>query len=214
MVIDVLRAFTLAALALDAGARAVRCVATVAEALAERAAHPGSLAMGEVDHGRLVPGFDLGNSPTALAEVDVAGRLLIHLSSAGTQGLVAAAGRAQDLFAASFVCAGATARAVAALAPDEVTFVLSGVDFRDGDEDRACADYLAALLQGDAVEPEPYLLRVRSADAARAFAVGNSMFPASDVEHAVRLDAVGFALRARVGEQHPTLVRHELPIAA
>jgi phosphosulfolactate phosphohydrolase-like enzyme len=36
VVVDVLRAFTVAALALDLGATAVRCVRTVEEALAER----------------------------------------------------------------------------------------------------------------------------------------------------------------------------------
>ena len=214
VVVDVLRAFTVAALALDAGARAVRCVRTVDEALVERAANPGSLAMGEVN-GRRVPGFDLGNSPTELAGADLEGRLLVQRTSAGTQGLVGAAGSAAVLFAASFVCAGATARAVAAVQPVDVTFVLTGVDERNGDEDRACADYIAALLTGGDADPEPYLRRVRASDAAQAFTGNNdSDFPVSDLEHAIRLDAVDVALRADVRGAHPTLTAYTPPARA
>jgi 2-phosphosulfolactate phosphatase len=205
VVIDVLRAFTVGALALGAGARAIRCVATVEEALRLREEHPGSLAMGEHHHGRRVPGFDLGNSPTELATADVEGRLLIHRTSAGTQGLVGAAAGAAQLFAASFVCAGATARAVAALTPEGVTFVSTGVDHRDGDEDLACAEYIAALLTSGDVDPQPYLARVASSDAAQAFLGDDADFPASDLDHAVRLDAVDFALRADVDQGRPTL---------
>jgi 2-phosphosulfolactate phosphatase len=51
VVIDVIRAFSTAAYAFDAGASAIYLVATVDEALAFKAAHPDVLAMGE-DHGR------------------------------------------------------------------------------------------------------------------------------------------------------------------
>jgi 2-phosphosulfolactate phosphatase len=205
VVVDVLRAFTLAALALARGATAIRCVATVEEALAERAANPGSLAMGEVG-GRRVEGFDLTNSPTDLAGFDVDGRLLVHRTTSGTQGVVAAAPRATALYAASFVCAGATARAVAATAPAEVTFVLTGVDHRDGDEDRACADYIAAVLQGADPDPQPYLARVAASDAGRMFVPDDDAdFPAGDLDHATALDAVDFAMPAEVEDGHPTL---------
>jgi 2-phosphosulfolactate phosphatase len=207
VVVDVLRAFTTAALALARGAVAVRCVATVDEALAERAAHPGSLVLGEVG-GRPVDGFDLSNSPAAMAGADVAGRLLVHRSTAGTQGIVAAASRADALYAASFACAGATAAAVAAHRPAGVTFVLTGVDERDGDEDRACAEYVAALLRGEQPDPAPYLARVAASDAGRRFAAADDPdFPPADLGPATDLDAVPFAMRARFESGHPTLRR-------
>lgn len=208
VVIDVLRAFTVAALALAAGASAIRCVRTVDEALTVRDDHPRALAMGEHNHGRKVPGFDLGNSPTELAGIDVATRLLVHRTSAGTQGLVASAGNADHLFAASFVCAAATARAVLELNPDDVTFVATGVDHRDGDEDIACAEYIAAMLTGAAPDPDAYLRRVLESDAAKAFRKDDADFPEADLHEAVRLDAVGFALRAQVDYGQVTLVAY------
>ena len=228
VVIDVLRAFTLSALALHAGAREIRCVRSVEDAFAERAAAPpGTLIMGEAGT-RAVEGFDLENSPTQLLELDVRDRVLVHRSSAGTQGIVAAAPVAEHLFAASFVCAGATAAALRALDPDEVTFVLTGADHRDGDEDRACADYVTALVlaggdggdvgerarhvdrrrgrvpaDGGAVDPAPYLERVRRSDTGRMFLdPARPDLPLSDVEHAVRVDAVPFALRVDVDRGH------------
>ena len=206
VVIDVLRAFTVAALALDAGATAIRCVATIDDALAFRDANAGTLAMGERD-GRPVPGFDLANSPSGLQRVEVRGRTLVHRTTAGTQGLVAAAPSASELYAASFVCAGATARAIRLLDPAEVTFVATGVDYRDGDEDIACAEYIAALLGDSSVAAGPYLDRVAASDAAQPFLKGDADFPEADLALAVRLDAVDFALRADVGSGVPVLRR-------
>ena len=204
VIIDVLRAFTTAAHALGAGAAEVVCVGSVADALAERERWPGSLVMGEVG-GRPVDGFDLSNSPSALSRVDVRGRTLIQRTSAGTQGVVGSVA-ATALFATSFACAAGTARAVAALRPDRVTFVATGVDDRDGEEDLACADYLAALLSGPPLDPAPYLARVRGSDAARPFLAGDDPdFPGTDVEAACQVDVVDFALRAHLEGGRPVL---------
>ena len=210
VIVDVLRAFTTAAHALAAGAVEIVCVGTVAHAFAERERRPGSLVMGEVG-GRPVDGFDLSNSPAALRTADLRGRSLIQRTSAGTQGVVGSVG-ATALFAASFACAGATARAVAALQPAAVTFVATGVDDRDGDEDVACADYLTALLGGSQPDPSPFLARVRGSDAAQRFLSGDDPdFPAADVEAACRLDVVDVALRADIEQDRPILRPHRPP---
>src|SRR5689334_4784583 len=79
--IDVIRAFTTAAHAFAAGAREIFLVGTVEEALAFKAQYPGVLAMGEA--GGLRPaGFDLSNSPVQAARADLAGRTLVHRTSA------------------------------------------------------------------------------------------------------------------------------------
>src|SRR5262245_65749319 len=85
VVIDVIRAFTTAAFAFDAGARDIALTGEVDEALALRARFPGALAMGEVG-GLMIPGFDFGNSPADLAALDPRGRPMIQAHTAGTQG--------------------------------------------------------------------------------------------------------------------------------
>ena len=135
-------------------------VGTVEQALDLRARFPGALAIGEVD-GYPIDGFDFGNSPSALLGQNLAGRRLIQRTSAGTQGLVRSL-KAETLFAGSLVCAAATARAIARSAPDSVTLVATGVfPGRDGDEDIACADYLAALLRGEPIDTAALVRRVR-----------------------------------------------------
>ncbi|HSG66484.1 MAG TPA: 2-phosphosulfolactate phosphatase, partial [Gammaproteobacteria bacterium] len=99
VVIDVLRAFTTAAFAFERGAREIVLVATVDEAFALRGRIPGSLLIGEVG-GLPIDGFDLPNSPTAVAAADLDGRRLILRTSSGTQGVVRAE-RAEHLLGAS-----------------------------------------------------------------------------------------------------------------
>jgi 2-phosphosulfolactate phosphatase len=199
VVIDVLRAFTTACWALHLGATRILAVDDPDHALALRARIEGALAAGEQD-GRQLPGFDLGNSPSALAGVDLAGRTLVHRTSAGTQGLARTTGSGLVL-AASFVNAAATVRALAAAAPREVTFVITGASLgRDGDEDLACAQLIAARLEGTDPDPGPYLTRVASSTAGRMFADGLDWAPEADLRLACELDRFDTALRARPHE--------------
>jgi 2-phosphosulfolactate phosphatase len=162
VVIDVVRAFTTAAYALAAGAQDIVLAGTVEEALALRVSNPAARVMGEVG-GLPPPGFDYGNSPRELSAADLAGRRLVQRTSAGTQGIVRSQ-NASVLLAASFVCAGATARYIRQQSQHSVTFVVTGFHGElGGDEDQACAEYIAALLRGQGPEPGPYLERVDAA---------------------------------------------------
>ncbi len=73
------------------------------EALALQKVIPGALVMGEVNGYKPEP-FDLSNSPGALWDMNLADKVLIQRTSAGSQGLVRAI-HAETLFAASFVVA-------------------------------------------------------------------------------------------------------------
>jgi hypothetical protein len=115
-VIDVFRAFTTAAVALANGASKIVMVRSVEEALALREAGLGQMCMGEV-RGRAPPGFDYGNSPFEISSVDLHGKTIIQRTSAGTQGIVEAATRADRLYAASLVTAEATVRAFSRARP-------------------------------------------------------------------------------------------------
>jgi 2-phosphosulfolactate phosphatase len=124
-VIDVLRAFTTAAVALARGAARIVMVAEVEDALALRQRGLGAICMGEVG-GHAPPGFDYGNSPHELSSADVAGKTIIQRTSAGTQGIVAAARQAESLYAAALVTARATAQALRTSGPRVVSLVAMG----------------------------------------------------------------------------------------
>jgi 2-phosphosulfolactate phosphatase len=192
VVIDVLRAFTTAAVAFAAGASEVIPVASVADALRLRQVFPDALLMGEVD-GRPIDGFDFENSPAALLHEDLRGRRLIQRTSAGTQGLTRSVA-AEHLFAASLVCAAATARHLARIGKP-ITLVATGVYIgRDGDEDQACGDYIEAALTGAALDRASIVQRVRDSQAGRQFDVTE---PAAvrDIELCCEIDRFDFALQ-------------------
>jgi 2-phosphosulfolactate phosphatase len=199
IVVDVIRAFTVAAYAFAAGAREVLLVGTEEEALALRDRFPGAWAMGEVD-GLKPEGFDLGNSPVALAGRDLSGRRLIQRTSAGTQGVVCSSPGADTLLACSLCCASATARYVLECAPETVSFVITGIHAgaqeNDGDEDLACADYVEALLGGKAPDIGPVVQRVLDSYVARMFHdPARPEFPAADLKYCVDVDRFDFAMR-------------------
>ena len=77
IVIDVIRAFSVAAYAVAGGAHRLWMVRTVEEAFALRQREPQALLAGEVG-GRLLPGFDFNNSPSLMATAGVDRRLLIQ----------------------------------------------------------------------------------------------------------------------------------------
>jgi 2-phosphosulfolactate phosphatase len=157
VVIDVIRAFTTAAFAFDAGAQAILPVNTIAEALALRKRFPHSLVMG-ADKDRFPPaGFDFGNSPAALIGRDFHGRCVIQYTTNGTRGIVRSE-RAETLLAGSFVCARATAEHIKQLSPGEITFVITGAER----EDRDCAEYIAGLLGEEMPDVAKRLERLRT----------------------------------------------------
>src|SRR5438874_1974411 len=114
IVIDVIRAFSVAAYALAGEVRGLWLVRTVEEAFILKDLMPHTLLSGEVD-GRLIPGFDFDNSPSRMARANIRGQLLIQRTSAGTQGAINATG-ATHLLLNSLVNASATARYAKTLA--------------------------------------------------------------------------------------------------
>ena len=156
VVIDVIRAFTNAAVAFSRGAKEIYPVSTVEEALKFKAETPNSLACGEV--GGLPPeGFDFGNSPTQTTELDLNGRIIVQRTGAGTQGIVRSV-KAKTMLAASLVVANATVKYIEKYVPESVTFVIAGQYAHEhGDEDLACAEYLEILLKGQQANPAQYV---------------------------------------------------------
>jgi 2-phosphosulfolactate phosphatase len=188
VVIDVLRAFTTAAFAFERGATEIVLVATVDEAFALRERFPESLLIGEVG-GLPIDGFDLPNSPTAVAGADLDGRRLILRTSSGTQGVVRVR-RAERLLGASLANAAATAQYIRRLAPAAVTFVETGIrDTGGGEEDTACADLIAGLVIGTSPALAHVQRRVRESRWAARFAdPAQPEFPESDLAHCLEVD--------------------------
>jgi 2-phosphosulfolactate phosphatase len=182
VVIDVLRAFTTAAFAFAAGIEEIEIVATVGEALAR----PG-FRMGEVD-GKLIPGFDHNNSPAGLVGRRLSGRAILR-TGAGAQCAVAAR-NAETLWLAALVNASATAGAIRG----DATLVVSGAP-DEGEEDRACALVIEAILRGDPPPIGEAIRMVRESRAARRHDGSDPDRPPADLDLACDADRFPFVMR-------------------
>ncbi len=203
-VIDVFRAFTTAAVALANGASHIVMVGTVEEAVALRTSGAADVCMGEV-RGRKPDEFDLGNSPFELLTVSLAGATIVQRTSAGTQGVVAAARGANRLYAASLVTASATARALHSGPPDHITLVAMGDNGTvRTDEDELCALHLRNLLEGRPGDPEAVRRVILAGGEAGRFRdpTRSHLLP-GDLEVALDIDRYGFAVRVRLEAGRP-----------
>jgi 2-phosphosulfolactate phosphatase len=209
VVIDVLRAFSTAAVAFGRGAREIFPVQDVADAFGRRTREPDLVLMGETDC-HPVPGFDLGNSPVAAAGFPFRGRRAVQRTTAGTRGLVCCA-EAPTLWAASFLVASATVAALEAAGAKRVAFIITGtVHYGSADEDLACAEWMAELLRGNRPPAGPYLQRVRNSVAAATFLdPGSPLHAPADVEFCARTDVFPFSMKAVAGPGTLVLRSHD-----
>jgi 2-phosphosulfolactate phosphatase len=207
IVIDVFRAFSAAAYALDAGATKILLTAEVDAARKLAATMPDSVLMGEVD-GMRPDDFKLGNSPGEIQANPhlVAGRTIVHRSSAGTQcALAALENGANPVYVSSFVVASATASAAIDL--PEVTIVASGLSgVVEAVEDTVCANLLGDLLLGSKVDLAASAEAVAATDRAQLLQSAAFAHP-DDVRLCGDVDRFSFAMLATTTEGVVTVHR-------
>jgi 2-phosphosulfolactate phosphatase len=185
VVIDVLRATTTLTVALASGARTVHAIETPEAARARAAHEPGALLCGERG-GRILPGFDLGNSPFEYTPERVGGRTLLFASTNGSVAM-ARAKSARRTWLGAFVNAAAVLDRLGD--GGDVVLVCAGKLGRFALEDAACAGYLAngLVARGARLEGAPARAAAgfapRDAGEVRAAVVGCS--------HARELSALG-----------------------
>ncbi|MGV9266077.1 2-phosphosulfolactate phosphatase [Kitasatospora sp. NPDC003701] len=192
VVVDVMRAFTVAAWAFAQGAEQIVLAESLDDARALKADHPDWVALKD---GPPAPGFDLVNSPGLLRSTDLGGRTVVQKTTAGTVGALAVKD-ASLVLCAGFVVAEATARLLRDRTSDSVTFVVTGEDGR-ADEDLACAQYIARRATGAGTDPAGFLRRAAESRAATELAEGvrQGVHP-DDIALCLELDRFPFAMVA------------------
>jgi len=196
VIIDVFRAFTVEAWLSHNRAGAIIPVGDIQTALDYRAAHPGTLLCGERG-GRKIDGFDFGNSPSAIEQADLAGKTVVHTTSAGTQGIANAHG-ADEIIGGALVNASAIARYIRQKNPDEVSLVCMGLAGKEEtEEDTLCARYIRSLLEGQPLadmDAEIDLLK-RTSGAKFFDPAQQDVFPEADFHLSTQVDRFDFVLR-------------------
>jgi 2-phosphosulfolactate phosphatase len=199
VVIDVFRAFTTAAYVMANGAQRIHPVATLDEAFALREAHPDWVLMGERE-GKPVPGFNYGNSPYLVRDVDFSGRVVVQSTSAGTQGIVNASG-ADEILPGSFVMADAMVDFIKARNPRVLSLVAMGAGGRErSPEDELLAEYIETRLEGGEPDFESMVKRIKAhPEGAKFFDPTRPEFPEGDFHCAMDLNRFKFCLRVVPG---------------
>jgi 2-phosphosulfolactate phosphatase len=145
VVIDVLRASTTIVAALSSGAREIIPVATVESAVKISGNLFGDvILLGGERNGRMIDGFNLGNSPPEYTTERVKGKAIIFSTTNGSQALVKAH-YARELYVCAFVNVGVVAEALRR-PPRDFIIVCAGNDGVLSMEDTVCAGMLIARV--------------------------------------------------------------------
>lgn len=112
-----------------------------------------------------MPGFDYGNSPSQIENVDFTGKTIIHTTSCGTQGIVNSI-NAKEIITGSLVNVHAIAKYIMQNNIDEISLLaLCRPGKHPFDEDLLCAKYIKSLLENtplDNIEEEIEKLKITS----------------------------------------------------
>ena len=146
VVIDVFRAFTVEPYLINNGAERLIPVGDIQTAYDYKKKDNNCILIGE-RNGIILPGFDYGNSPSQVENIDFFEKTVIHTTSCGTQGIVKSV-NAKEIITGSLVNAKAIARYITKNRIDEISLVaLCRTGELPADEDILCAKYLKGLLE-------------------------------------------------------------------
>jgi len=198
VIIDVFRAMTVEAYVIQNGAADLIPMGSIDEAYAYREAHPGTILMGERG-GAKCPGFDFGNSPSAVKDVDFTGKTVVHTTSAGTQGVANATG-ATEMLTGSLVNAKAIAEYIKNSGVEDVSLVCMGLaGVESTREDTLCAEYIKALVEGTPIDLQKGIRECKQTSGAKFFDPNDTIFPEEDFWLSVEADKFDFVLHVEEG---------------
>lgn len=195
VIIDVFRAFSLEAYLFSHGIEKIYPIGSIEEAFSLKKDNPDYLLIGERG-GKMVEGFDYGNSPSAFVGKKVYGKTTIHTTSAGTQGIVNAI-NAEEILVGSFVNARATAEYIRKRNPETVSLVCMGNEGKSPTgEDSLCAQYIRSLLIGEPMKDiDQLLLDLQHTAGLKFFDERQVIFPQPDFWMCIRRDIFPFVIK-------------------
>jgi len=202
IIIDVFRAFTVTPLFFHYGARGVILVDSPEEALSLKLDYGDVILSGEVNE-QLIPGFDMGNSPSEIIKKPRGffdGRIVFQRTTAGVRGVLSAIDHADMVILGSYVMAGAISKYLLSQnpQPDLITIVAMGSrGMVSSPEDEGCADYLEHLLAGQHYDHLEVLRNVIFNETAQKFLKGDKPYlPREDPFFCLQRDIFDFVLAA------------------
>jgi len=157
--------------------------------------NPDYILIGE-RQGKILPGFDYGNSPSQIENVDFTGKTVIHTTSAGTQG-IANAKNADVILTGSLVNAKAIAEYIKKKNFEDVSLVCMGLAGTSPiEEDTLCAEYIKSLLENNPIELIDRIKDLKKTSGAKFFDESKKdVFPEKDFYMSTDFDKFNFILK-------------------
>lgn len=195
VIIDVFRAFSTACYAFGANVQRIYPVGNLEKAYQLKQLHPEYILVGERNEQK-PEGFDFGNSPSQLLTGNLSGKIMVHTTSSGTQG-IANATQAGEILTGSFVNAQAIINYIRMTKPETVSLVCMGYSCQyPTDEDTLLAVYIKNELEGISNDFAAMVEKIRKGDGARFFAPEKQEWaPAADFDLCLSLNRFDFVLK-------------------
>ncbi|MDP2337857.1 MAG: 2-phosphosulfolactate phosphatase [Bacteroidota bacterium] len=195
VIIDVFRAFSTACYAFGNGVQRIYPVGDLEKAYQLKQQNSEFILVGERNEQK-PEGFDFGNSPSQLLEADLNGKIMVHTTSSGTQGIANVTG-ADEILTGSFVNAQAIVNYIRKQNPAKVSLVCMGYSCTyPTEEDTLLAVYIKNELEGIANDYAAMVEQIRKGDGARFFAPEKQEWaPAADFDLCLSLNRFNFVLK-------------------
>ena len=206
VIVDVFRSTTLGCF-IAAGGAAEYIVTDSLDKARAMAAERGGKVVGELENVS-TDEFDYMNSPALLLDKDIHGQTLIHVTNAGTRGLMVCE-NADEVIMGSFVNVRAVVDYVRARQPEVVTLVAMGTGgVMRAQEDMMCAMYIKNEIEEYPNSIETLRTFLRGVDsAAKFFDETRYDCPEEDFDLCMDLDRFDFVLKGEPVEGGVRMVK-------
>lgn len=196
IIIDVFRAFTVEPYLIYNGVEKIIPVGDKEIAYKLKEENEEYILIGERS-GVKLPGFEYGNSPSQIKDIDFSKKTVIHTTSCGTQGIVNAI-NADEIITGSLVNARAIVKYIKQNNFEEVSIVsMSRPNELPSDEDELCAQYIKTLLEDNLLENLEYKIeKLKLTSGKKFFDINNKdVFPEEDFYLCIEINKFNFVLR-------------------
>lgn len=202
VVIDVFRAFTVEPYLINNGVKKIIPVGDIQVAYDYKNKDDNIILIGE-RNGIILPGFDYGNSPSQIENIDFSGETAIHTTSCGTQGIVKSI-NAKQIITGSLVNAKAIVRYIIKNKIEEISLLtLCRVGKKPFDEDILCANYIKSLLENNPLNNlEEQINQLKNTTGSKFFDKSKQKdFPERDFYLCTEINKFDFILKVEKDEE-------------
>ena len=211
VVIDVIRAFTVAHYAFINGVQGIILAGTLDDDLRLKKIDPDFLLAGEIQ-GLPIPGFELDNSPVRLHNFDLREKFLIQKTTNGVTATLNALST-EHLFVTGFTNARTTAEFIKRNLLKEDNMMINVIaSHPSGDDDLACAQYISEILQDtNRISAEETIERIRKSEAAEKFYDNEKPeFLQEDISFCIQELPSDFVMKVNLNKNNPLIERFQV----